>query len=140
MLKRIWDNENLLIVEGKYSRLGVGNDLFDNAKSIKRILCPNENAFDKYDQILCCINQNYHGELIILALGMTATVLAYDLAKDGRRALDLGHIDVEYEWFRMGATEKVAIPNKQMSEVFGGKCNTSIENKEYNAQIIADCC
>lgn len=31
------------------------------------------------------------------------------------RALKLGHIDVEYEWFRMGATHKVPIKGKQMS-------------------------
>lgn len=138
-LKQIWDGEKLLIVEGEYSRLGVGNNLFDNATSIKRILCPNENAFDKYEQILDCIYQNHNGELIVLALGMTATVLAYDLAKSGKRALDLGHIDVEYEWFRMGAMEKVAIPNKLMSEVVNGKCNTFTKDKEYNKQIIADC-
>lgn len=106
-LKKLWDKEDLLIVEGKYSRFGIGNDLFDNAKSIKRILCPKENAFDRYTQILACIMENYKGELVILAVGMTATVLVYDLAKCGIRALDLGHIDIEYEWFRMGATHKV---------------------------------
>ena len=70
---------------------------------------PQENAFDRYDIILSCIKQYYQGELIILALGMTATVLAYDLAKEKMRALDLGHIDVEYEWYRMGATHKLPI-------------------------------
>ena len=38
-------------------------------------------------------------KLFILALGPMATVLAYDLARLGYRALDLGHIDIEYEWF-----------------------------------------
>lgn len=138
-LKKLWDKQDLLIVEGKYSRLGIGNDLFDNARSIKRILCPKENAFDKYDEILDCIKKNYNGELIILAVGMTATVLAYDLAKENMRALDLGHIDIEYEWFRMGATHKVPVPNKQMSEISGGSCDTSIQDLQYNSQIIADC-
>ena len=135
----MWDSENLLIVEGAYSRLGVSNDLFDNAKSIKRILCPQENAFDRYDIILNCIKKSYHGELIILALGMTATVLAYDLAKEKIRALDLGHIDVEYEWYRMGATHKIPIPGKQMSECHGGSCNSTSSDIRYLNQIIADC-
>ena len=39
-LKRIWDGKDIIIIEGEKSRLGVGNDLFDNTKSIKRILCP----------------------------------------------------------------------------------------------------
>lgn len=138
-LKRLWEGEKLLIVEGKYSRLGVSNDLFDNTISIKRILCPQENAFDRYDIILSCIKQYYQGELIILALGMTATILAYDLAKEKMRALDLGHIDVEYEWYRMGATHKLPISGKQMSECQGGDCHSSSSNIRYLKQIIADC-
>ena len=48
----MWDNKECLFIEGDKTRMGVGNDLFDNAKSIQRILCPSENAFDKYDAIL----------------------------------------------------------------------------------------
>jgi len=39
-LKKIWDGKDIIIIESEKSRLGVGNDLFDNTKSIKRILCP----------------------------------------------------------------------------------------------------
>lgn len=70
---------------------------------------------------------------------MTATVLAYDLSKKHMRALDLGHIDVEYEWFRMGATHKVPIKGKQMSECNGGTCHESSSDKKYLSQIITDC-
>ena len=48
-LKKIWNGKNIIIIEGRYSRLGVANDLFNNAKSEKRILCPEKNAFAKYD-------------------------------------------------------------------------------------------
>ena len=27
-LKRIWEQKDILIIEGQYSRLGIGNDLF----------------------------------------------------------------------------------------------------------------
>ena len=37
-LKKIWENKNIIIVEGSQTRLGVGNDLFANTKSIRRIL------------------------------------------------------------------------------------------------------
>ena len=53
-------------------------------------------------------------DLLILALGPAATVLAYELSGE-RQCLDLGHIDIEYEWFRMGATTKVAIPSKYVN-------------------------
>lgn len=43
--------------------------------------------------------------LILLSYGMTATVLAYDLAKLGYWAVDLGHLDLEYEWYLHGAEE-----------------------------------
>lgn len=91
MLKQIWEGKDILFVEGEKTRLGVGNDLFDNARSIKRVLCPATNAFDHYDEILKTIKSVWNGELILLALGPTATVLAADLADSGMRTLDLGH-------------------------------------------------
>lgn len=116
-LKSIWANQDVLLVEGEFSRNGVGNDLFDNAKSLERILCPAKDAFDRYDDILSSIRLHGKGKLVLMALGMTATVLAKDLLDDGIWAIDLGHIDTEYEWFRMKAKKKVAIPNKIVNEV-----------------------
>ncbi len=40
-------------------------------------------------------------------LGPTAKLLSYDLTKRGYQAIDLGHIDSEYEWFQMKAESKV---------------------------------
>lgn len=34
-----------------------------------------------------------------ILLDPTATVLAYDLAVQGFQAVDINHVDVEYEWF-----------------------------------------
>ena len=78
--------------------LGVGNDLFGNAGSIQRILAPAENAFSKYPQILDACMEQPEDSLFLLALGPTATVLASDLCKAGRQAVDIGHVDLEYEW------------------------------------------
>jgi glycosyltransferase family protein len=116
-LKTLWEKENVLFIEGKNSCLGVNNDLFNNANNIKRILTPNEDAFDYYSEILSAALKYGKNKLIILAVGPTATVLAYDLAKQGYRALDLGHIDIEYSWYLMGATEKTAVKGKNMTEV-----------------------
>ena len=38
-------------------------------------------------------------KLILIALGPTATVLSYDLYKLGYHVIDIGHADIEYEWF-----------------------------------------
>ena len=57
-LKQVWDGKDVVIIEGEHSRLGVGNDLFDNMKSIERIICPSENAFEIYEKI-SALNPSY---------------------------------------------------------------------------------
>lgn len=81
LLKKLWEDRNVLIVEGAQTRLGVGNDLFSNAKSIERILAPAKNPFDSYDKILSAIVTHCKEHLVLIALGPTATVLATDLFK-----------------------------------------------------------
>ena len=117
-IKRIWQNKNLLIIEGYNTKLGIDNDLFDNSKSIRRILCPNKNAFDKYDEILNSVIDNYkNDDLVIIALGPTATVLASDLCiNHDIRSLDLGHIDIEYMWYLNNDDKRGNIENKNTAE------------------------
>lgn len=135
-LKSIWKNRDIIIVEGKFSKLGVGNDLFRGANSISRIICPSRNAFNKYDEILEAVKNIDKDKLILIALGPTATVLAYDLHLLGYQALDIGHIDIEYEWFLIKATEKVAIENKYVNEVLEGRITESENDEEYLKEIL----
>lgn len=138
LLRRIWEGRNVYFVEGEYSRLGVGNDLFENALSIHRIICPAINAFDYYDKILDIVLKEVPVDsLVIIALGHTATVLAYDLSLNGYQAVDLGHIDVEYEWMLLGATTKIALKNKYVNEVAEGRKCQECNNPDYKSQIIA---
>ena len=48
-LKTLWSGRDVVIIEGEKSRLGIGNNLFDNMKSIQRIICPVINAFKFFD-------------------------------------------------------------------------------------------
>ncbi len=140
-LKAIWQDENVLLVEGEKSRVGVGNDLFDNAASVRRLLCPAENAFDHYEEILAAVKAHAKNEdLIFMALGPTATVLAYDLFREGYWAFDAGHIDLEYEWMRLGATEKVKIEGKYVNEVAGGNQVADAKDAAYLDQIVGRVC
>lgn len=137
-LKKIWENRDLLIVEGEFSRLGIGNDFFNNAKSIERILCPSTNAFEKYEEILEASKKFGRNKLVIIALGPTATILVYDLAKENYWALDLGHVDIEYSWFLQNAQSKVPVKGKKSAEV---SCDeyfelNSKDEKVYKASII----
>ncbi len=137
-IKKIYKNRDVILVEGEYSRLGVGNDLFDGVKSLKRILCPTQNAYEKYQEILeevCKYSKKY---LILISLGPTAKVLVYDLYQKGYQAIDLGHIDLEYEWFLRKETKKVKIENKYVNEVDNGEESSEIKDEIYNKQIVAN--
>lgn len=137
-LKKIWDKRNIVIIEGEKSRLGIGNDLFNNSKSIQRILCPSENAFDLYDKIYNEALKIDKNNLILIALGQTATVLAYDLNKAGYQAIDIGHVDIEYEWFLRKAKDKIKIKNKYVNEAYEGNINIDdINDENYINQIIS---
>ncbi|WP_225228912.1 SP_1767 family glycosyltransferase [Bacillus sp. PS06] len=133
--KKIWDGKEVILVEGNLSRLGAGNDLFNNVKSLKRVLCPSENAFSKYENILDEVKKNDHSKLILIALGPTATVLAYDLSKMGYQAVDIGNIDIEYEWFLKRTQVKIPIKNKYTGEAPNGRVVGRIQSKEYENEI-----
>lgn len=116
-LKKIWNNQNILIVEGKYTRSGEGNDLFSNAKSIKRIICPSKDSYFKLEKIETAIVDNCKDTIILMMLGPTAKVIVDDLDKKlNNQFIDLGHIDSEYEWFKMGAKRKTKLKNKHTAE------------------------
>lgn len=137
--KRMWDNKECLFIEGDKTRMGVGNDLFDNAKSIQRILCPSENAFDKYDAILEEALKTSLNKTVFIALGPTASILAYDLAKAGYHAIDIGHVDLSYEWFlRTGSSEMAAVKHKYNNEYDEGYIVEDIQDEKYESEIIAD--
>ena len=140
-LRKIWQDKDVLIIEGDKTRMGVGNDLFDNALSIKRILAPSENAYSKYDEIYECAKKHAVNKLALIALGATATVLAYDLAMCGLWAVDIGHIDIEYEWYCAGVEERRDIPHKYVNEIGGGKKVTELPfelREKYEKEIICN--
>lgn len=136
LLKSLWQERDILIIEGTQTRLGVGNDLFSGAKSIRRILAPAENAFEYYPEILRTILSSWTGELLVLALGPTATVLASDLSKSGIQALDLGHIDIQYEWYLKGDKSFQPVHGKYTNEAIGGQNVSPCEDEVYLSQIV----
>ena len=137
-LKSIWENRDILIVEGITSRSGVGNDLFDKAKSVKRIICPSHNAYSIVDKIQDEIIKHAEGRLILCMLGPTAKVLSYNLCQMGYQVLDVGHIDSEYEWMKMGAKTKVKFSHKHTAEHNFDQDIEFIEDETYNSQILVD--
>lgn len=141
LLKQIWDNRDVVIVEGNQSRTGIGNDLYDNVKSLKRILGYARNAFSHYDDMLATITKYVkpeEGKLLLLSYGPTATVLAYDLAKLGYQAVDIGHLDIEYEWYLKKDYSCGKIQGKYTNEAKDGDLVEDCNDMKYHSQIICD--
>lgn len=135
-IKKLWSDRDILIVEGETSRSGMGNDLFEQANSVSRIICPSKNAFSSYDRIISSILRHAEGRLVILMLGPTAKLLSYDLTKRGYQAIDLGHIDSEYEWFQMKAESKVKLEHKHTAEFNYDENIAEVVDEEYINQVL----
>jgi glycosyltransferase family protein len=132
----LWDKADVVLIEGEKSRLGVGNDMFKHVTSLGRILCPPENAYSKYAEIKEEVLKISKDKLLLISLGPTAKVLAYDLFKSGYRVLDIGHIDMEYEMFLRKEDKQTKVKYKYFNEIHERNpedCN----DETYINQIIA---
>lgn len=137
LIRSIWSERKILLIEGEKSRLGMGNDLFENATSVERILAPAHHAFSRFQDLYTEAQKFSNDYLLLIALGPTAKVLAYELACIGYQAIDIGNLDLEYEWFKRGVKERIVIPGKYVSEVAGGRIVEESGDEMYLSQIVA---
>ena len=91
-IRKIWADRDVVFVVGQGSRFVMDSRLFDNIKSYKFIYVQPQNAYDEYDKVLQSCAKCKKNTLFFISAGPTATVLAYDLAKMGYQALDMGHL------------------------------------------------
>ncbi|MCQ2913946.1 MAG: GT-D fold domain-containing glycosyltransferase [Alphaproteobacteria bacterium] len=96
-IRKIWQNRDVTIVCGKGIFSKFKNDIFDNTKSVEFVYGERLNAFAKYNDLLNRCSKIDKNRLVIIILGPTATVLAYDMAKLGYQALDFGHVAKKYD-------------------------------------------
>ena len=110
----------------------MGNDLLKTAAHVERIICPPQNAFASYAQILEACKACPAGTMFLLSLGVTAKFLAEDLFLSGYRVIDIGNLDMEYEWFLQGACDKIPL---KKHEVVGEEENRKAGYLEYLEEI-----
>lgn len=144
--KRIWEGRDVLILEGEKTRFGIGNDLLNNAESVRRILGPAESAYDFIDDLIdACMNacRNCQNPIVLLALGPTATVMAQKLSQKDVQAIDIGHLDICYEVSlrdnhsnSIPVPRKHPIPGKYTAEAVGGDVVENCADPLYLSQII----
>lgn len=131
-LRQIWRDKDIVVVEGEKTHNGVGNDLFDTAKSVERIVGPSTQAFEKVNEIMECCREYPKDRLFLVSLGIAAKFLVEKLFLEGYRALDIGHLDMEYEWYLHQAGTKEKIPKH---DIIGEEANRNAGYHEYLAQI-----
>lgn len=135
-MKSLWEDRKIVFIEGDATRNGVNNDLYANAKSIKRIICPSQNSYSIKDKIIDYVKENIDKDsLICLSLGPAAKIIGYELYKMGYRILDLGHLDSEYEWCLCKAKKKIRIEGKHTAEHNDDNLNACTD-ENYLSQIL----
>lgn len=133
-IRQIWKDRDVVVVEGERTHNGVGNDLLDTARSVERIIGPASDAYDKLDEIFESCKQYPKDRLFLVSLGVAAKFLTEKLFLEGYRALDIGNLDMEYEWYLQKADRKVPIPKH---DIVGEEANRRAGYRAYLQQIKA---
>lgn len=101
--RRMWDNKRVCVITGKNSRFTLLPELFDNVADVRYIHSLPKNAFTDVPRVLEDVRSGPDADLYLLSLGPSGTVLAAELAVEGRWALDIGHISASYRVAFQGA-------------------------------------
>ncbi|MCH5248447.1 MAG: DUF1792 domain-containing protein [Lachnospiraceae bacterium] len=131
-IKLIWKDKDVVVVEGERTHNGAGNDLLDSAGSVERIIGPSSDAYGKLDELMECCRQYPKDRLFLVSLGVAAKFLTERLFLEGYRSLDIGHLDMEYEWYLHKADKKEKIPKH---DVIGEEANKNAGYHKYLSQI-----
>lgn len=89
--KKIWDNKEIVLITCE-----------NLIKNIKYIFIPNKNCYSETKYVYQEIEKYGKDKLYILQAGPSATVWASELANMGYRALDLGHLQKQYDFYKQG--------------------------------------
>lgn len=135
--KNLFRDRKLVIIEGRYTRFGCGNDLILKARKISRIIGPEKNAFNYCSQFIEEATKCDKDSLIIVSLGPAGKVVTYELVQKGYQVWDLGHLDIEYEWFIRNNHKKMLIPGKYVNETNDKIMDTTNPDiLQYEKQVI----
>lgn len=86
-VRSLWDGKRVTLVRGSVKSLT--GEMLKGAKAVNEIVCPNKNAYSGYQGIIDKIADD---RIVLLCLGATATIMAYELSLRGQQAVDLGHV------------------------------------------------
>jgi hypothetical protein len=85
---QLWADRDVVVVGGSGKSLKAAD--LDGAAHVEEVEAPRQHAWDVHDQLLAQLKRETR--LVVLCIGATATVLAWELAQCGVHAVDLGHL------------------------------------------------
>lgn len=131
-IRQIWKDKDVVVVEGERTHNGVGNDLLDTARSVERIIGPASDAYGKLDEIIALCKEYPKDRLFLVSLGVAAKFFAERVFLEGYRVLDIGNLDMEYEWYLNHAKRKEPVPKH---DIVGEQANEEAGYQIYLSQI-----
>lgn len=96
VLSELWRGRDVVLVRGLERRANPIN-MMAQARNIDHVATPVAHAWAEYGRIKKECLSHPETSIFLLCVGPTATVLAYDLAKAGRWAVDIGHLGLFYK-------------------------------------------
>ncbi len=92
-IKKLWNGQKVLFVCNKKSRIIEDKlNFFGQVAEKAYLYIPERNAFDHYDELVAEIKKYDTSWRLYLEAGATASVLAWDLSKEGYHAFDMGDL------------------------------------------------
>lgn len=93
--RAVWENKSVTVVTGRDSRFELIPALFDSARDFTFLESFPRNAFADVPRLLDELLAGT-SDIALIALGPAGTILAAEMARAGRRAIDIGHISASY--------------------------------------------
>lgn len=94
--RKVWEGREVLVVTGEGSRFGLSEALFSSASGIRTLHSSPQEAFHDIPRVLELVS-GAPEDLVLISLGPAGTILANEIAKLGKQALDIGHLSSSYE-------------------------------------------
>lgn len=97
-MRNIWRDKDIVILRGNNGEV-YEYDVYDSARSQTVYYGLANNSWSNYLEYKNLLMNEDPNKLFIISLGHLSKILVYDLAMEGRRALDLGHLAKDYEYY-----------------------------------------
>ncbi len=96
-LKLLFRGKNISLFMGEQAYKNLDYYIFDEAGKITLEFCASKNAFSDYEKMMEKARMRPKSDVICLAVGATAKVMAYELTKEGYIVYDIGHMPKDYD-------------------------------------------